>query len=221
MIRNQTRTCLSLPLFINQRNRHLIFILLFAAAALLYLTSNRYHITAPRYLTMSRIDSAIPFIPGTIWIYLSDYILFFVLYLLIKNLLTVHKLFYSIIFLQGVSVAIFLVWPTTYPRGLFPMPENLDVVTYYIFDSLRQTDTAANCCPSLHISCVFMTVLISRDERRKFFPLFLLWGTAIAISTLTTKQHYLIDIIAGLALGVFSWVIFHRCIKYRPLNRDQ
>jgi membrane-associated phospholipid phosphatase len=66
-----------------------------------------------------------------------------------------------------------------------------------------------------------MTVLISRDERRKFFPLFLLWGTAIAISTLTTKQHYLIDIIAGLALGVFSWVIFHRCIKYRPLNRDQ
>jgi len=211
------QTPVVLPLLISHENKYVMGILLFVTAAFLYLASNHFYFTAPQYLTMSPLENSIPFLPHTIWIYLSEYILFVVLYFLCRDIENLNRFFYSFIFMQLTSVLIFCLWPTIYPRELFPIPEDIDWITYFIFDSLRRAETAASCCPSLHVSSVYLSIFIFLKEQRNKLPFFLIWGTAIALSTLTTKQHYLADIVAGLIMAVLSFCIFRFCFKYRRI----
>jgi len=205
----------SLPLFINRGNKNLCGVILFLTAAGLYLPSNHIHIFPPQYLPMSWVDLAVPFMPNTMWIYISEYIFFITVYWASRNYMNLNKYFYSFLALQSVSVAIFWIWPTTYPRSDFPLPEDLGPITHAVFSWLRTTDTPANCCPSLHVSSVYLSTFIFLDEQKKKFPFFFCWGTAIAVSTLTTKQHYLVDVVAGLVMAVAFYWVFHKLIPYR------
>lgn len=209
----------SLPLFVSIENKYTVGFILFVYAAAIYLTSNHFHFFPPQLLPMSWVDLTVPFIPETVWIYISEYLFFATVYICCKDMVNCNKYIYSFLALQTVSVLIFWIWPTTYPRDQFPLPEDLDALTYYAFNSLRQADTPANCCPSLHVSSIYLSTFIFLDEQRKKFPFFFIWGTAIAASTLTTKQHYLVDVIAGFLMAVISYWIFHKLVSYRPIHR--
>ncbi len=210
-------TPIVLPLLISHENKYKMAILLFITATFLYLASNHFHFTTPVYLTLSTLENSIPFLPYTIWIYLSEYILFGVIFFLCRDTENLNWCFYAFLFMQLTSVLIFCLWPTIYPRELFPIPEDTDCITYFIFDSLRRTDTAASCFPSLHVSSVYLSIFIFLKEQRNKLPFFLIWSTAIALSTLTTKQHYLADIVAGLIMAVLSFCIFRFCFIYRQI----
>jgi membrane-associated phospholipid phosphatase len=208
----------ALPLIINEENRHPIVFVFGIMGVLLYVGSNHFHFSSPRLLPMSWVDYGTPFIPQTVWIYISEYVFFIAVYFNCKDMINLNKYVYSIMGLQIVSVIIFMIWPTTYPRELFPIPKNIDFFTYFIFNSLRTADTPASCCPSLHVSSVYLSSYVFLDDQRKKFPFFFLWGTLIAISTLTTKQHYLIDVISGLFMSIGTYGIFHKLFNYRPAN---
>ncbi|MBI2711677.1 MAG: phosphatase PAP2 family protein [Bdellovibrio sp.] len=203
-----------LPIFLTKKNKYPYGVVLFVLAALLYLPSNHIHFFEPRLLPFWWIDRAVPFIPETVWIYTSEYYFFIVVYLTCKDIVNLNKYFYSFLVLQAVCVLMFWVWPTTYPRDIFPLPSDLDPLTHFIFSSLRAADTPANCCPSLHVSSVYLSSFIFLDDQRKKFPFFFLWATAIAVTTLTTKQHYLVDVIAGLLMALLSYWVFHKYVPY-------
>jgi hypothetical protein len=207
-----------LPLFITQRNKWFVGPLLAAIAVFLYLSSNHIHVFEPQMLPMWWIDRSVPFVPQTVLIYASEYLLFFVVYAMCKDVLNANKYAYSFCMLQVFSVMIFWIWPTTYPRELFPLPTGLDPITHWVFSTLRATDSPANCCPSLHVSSVYLSSFVFRDEQREKFPFFFLWATAIGLSTLTTKQHYAIDVVTGLFMAVLFHWIFHRFFNYRPMR---
>jgi membrane-associated phospholipid phosphatase len=116
--------------------------------------------------------------------------------------------------LQSVTLFIFSVWPTTYPREIFPLTENMNSVVYYGFSVLRYVDTPASCFPSLHVGAVFLASFIFLNESRKKFIIFLAWAALISISTLTTKQHYAVDVIAGFLLAFGMHWIFVKKISY-------
>ncbi len=206
---------LSLPIFISAENKGRVGLWLAVIATALYVGSNHFHMFAPRLLPFWWVDEAVPFLPWSVWLYISEYIFFPAVYFSSRDLNNLNKYFYSFLFLQSLSVLIFIIWPTTYPRELFPLSSDLDPLTFFVFSSLRAADTAANCCPSLHVSSVYLSSFIFLDDQRQKFPYFFVWGSLIAASTLTTKQHYMVDVIAGflMALGVY-W-IFHRYIAYR------
>lgn len=210
-----------LPLLINEDNKYPAGLAIFVSASVLYLASNHFHVFAPIELQRTWVDLAVPFMPNTVWIYLSEYLFFPVVYVACRDTANLSKYMYSFLSLQLVSCLVFVAWPTTYPRDLFPLPDGLNALTAYVFSALRQTDTPANCCPSLHVSSVYLATLPLLDEgpeaRRKYFPVFFAWATAIAVSTLTTKQHYLIDVVAGFALGLAHFFFYHRYLKYRRL----
>jgi len=42
-------------------------------------------------------------------------------------------------------------------------------------------------------------------QNRRIGLLFLLWTAAIALSTLTTKQHYVMDVLSGFAIATVSY----------------
>ncbi|OFZ55288.1 MAG: hypothetical protein A2428_09095 [Bdellovibrionales bacterium RIFOXYC1_FULL_54_43] len=208
-----------LPLFLTKENKWSVGWLMATMATVLYLTSNHFHFFPPQYLPMSWVDQVVPFVPLTIWIYLSEYLFFVTIYFLCKDMANANKYLYSFFACQTVSVLIFWIWPTTYPRELFPLiREQLDPLTYFAFNALRSADTPANCCPSLHVSSVYLSSFIYLDDQPKKFPLFFIWASLIALSTLTTKQHYLIDVVAGLFMAMTFYWIFHRYIPYRRVK---
>jgi membrane-associated phospholipid phosphatase len=65
------------------------------------------------------------------------------------------------------------------------------------------------------VSSVFLCSFIYLEEKRKLFPLFLAWAIIIAVSTLTTKQHYLIDVMTGLMMALAYYGIFYRYLPYK------
>ena len=212
---NDSTRARGLPVFLTHQNKFPVGLLIAVLGAIPYVLTNHFPLTPPVQLTMTRWDSAIPFIPETIWIYLSEYLYFFVAYVLCRDLLNANKMLYAYFFLQLVCCAFFLAWPTTYPRELFPLPESLDPLSNFMFTQLRIADSPNNCCPSLHVSGVYLVSLVFLDDRRRVFPWIFGWATAIALATLTTKQHYIVDVVAGfgVALGLF-WLV-QRKMPYR------
>jgi membrane-associated phospholipid phosphatase len=205
----------ALPLFLTRRSKFPMGALMFGLAVALYLPVNHFPAFEPQLLPLSWADRAVPFLPNSVWIYLSEWIFFIVVYALARDLNNTNKYIYSFLGLQLLSVAIFWVWPTTYPRGGFPLPDDLNALTYYAFSNLRTIDTPGNCCPSLHVSSCYLSSFIFLDEQRGKFPFFFIWATLIALSTLTTKQHYVIDLVTGLLLALICYWFFHRYVDYR------
>ena len=209
-----SRLNLSLPLFLTPANKYWMGFFLYCITVILYLTSNHFHLSSPQLLPLSWVDKVVPFLPNTVWIYLSEYAFFVVVYLSCNDIINLNKYFYSFLALQLVSVLIFWMLPTTYPRDQFPLTSDLDALTYGVFYLLRKMDTPANCCPSLHVSSVYLSTFLFLDEQRKKFLFFFIWGTAISLSTLTTKQHYLVDVFSGFFMAAAIYWLFHKYITY-------
>lgn len=205
----------SLPIFLNRENKYPIGWAACFFAAVLYMTSNHFHIFPPRLLPISWIDDSVPFLPSTIWVYGTQGPFFAAVYMTCRDMVNLNKSIYSLLALEILSVTIFWIWPTTYPRDHFPLPHDLNPATYYFFDWMRKVDDPSNCCPSLHVSGVFLASFIFLNEQRKKFPFFFVWGCLLAASTLTTKQHYWVDVVTGFFLAVAMFWIFHRYISYR------
>lgn len=212
----------TLPLLLNEQNRFNAGFIALLGVGILYLITNHIHMAPPQLLEMSRLDLMIPFIPGTIWLYHSDILLFIATFLLCKDLLTANKYLYAFVGIHILSNIVFLAWPTTYPRNEFLLnPATTDSWTYAFFAHFRSIETPANCFPSLHVGSVFVSAFSLLDRKRWIYYPFLLWAIAVSISTLTTKQHYIQDVFAGLFLAVLMYGIFFRTVSYRPTEAIQ
>jgi membrane-associated phospholipid phosphatase len=208
----------TLPLFLTTKWKYPAGAVAFLLGFFMYHFTNHYPVFTPRELPLLPIDHALPFIPWTVLIYVSEYFFFVVVYMTCRDMENVNKYIYSFLTTQGFSCLIFLFFPTIFPRELFPIPEGTHPAIDAIWFWLRNADAPTNCFPSLHVSTVYLSAFIFLDEQREKFPFFLIWGTLIALSTLPTKQHYFVDIVAGLFLSIAAYWLFHRKIKYRRVG---
>lgn len=201
---------IALPILVRKENRVMAGVLLFAATAILYLTSNHLHIFRPRLLPLSGIDVAVPFVPQTVWLYVSEYLYFVVVYFSFRDILNLNRFIYAFFSILVACVLVFWLWPTTISRGLFPLPKNLDPLTWMVLTALRRVDSPANCFPSFHVGSVYLSCFLLSNEGRRKFLFFLVWATAIALSTLTVKQHYFVDVVSGFGMAVIFYYVFRR-----------
>jgi len=150
------------------------------------------------------IDRAIPFRPQAIWIYFS---LWLYLEMVPALLVTKRELWsYILVLIVMVSVAfvIFFLWPTQVPDF------STDWTDHTGYTWLKRTDAAGNACPSLHVAFALFTarwlhVLLRRFRAGPFWLFFnWAWSFAIIYSTLATRQHVAIDVLAGGALGTLA-----------------
>jgi len=101
-----------------------------------------------------------------------------------------------------VALGIFYFWPSAVP------PANIDWAMYPGVAFLKGVDAAGNACPSLHVAtAVFSGIwlhwrLPAAGLGRGARLLNACWCVAIAYSTMATKQHVAVDVVAGVALGV-------------------
>lgn len=205
---------MKLPLFLIPKFKYPAGVALFSSAFVMYYLTNHFPVFTPRELYLFPIDQAIPFVPWTVLIYVSEYLFFTTVYITCRDMENLNKYLYSFFATQAFSCLIFFFWPTVFPRELYPIPDGTHPLIDGVWTWLRVNDAPTNCFPSLHVSTVYLSAFIFRDEQKEKFPFFIAWGTLIAFSTLPTKQHYSIDIVAGLGLSLLSYWFFHRKVQY-------
>jgi membrane-associated phospholipid phosphatase len=198
--------------------KYKIFLLgVFAAFySVFYIYPNFYPLTPPRHLPVMPIDKTAPLLTWTFWVYLSEYILVAVVIAVLDDWADFNswaRMNFGALFICG---AFFLLYPTAYPRPVYPDEQNTFVAL--AMNLVASFDTANNCFPSLHVAITTITVWFFRSQGRWLFVTFSIWGLAIIVSTMTTKQHYFIDIVGG--LGVTSLVVYLEPILFRKRNLE-
>lgn len=161
-------------------------------------------VTLQRSYTISLltpIDTAIPFIPETVVIYVSAY-LFWLVPIISKNIAV--KCFWKMILITGavffLSSIGHLIVPSAYPR-----PEISDAMTnwaeFLVKKLVYLVDPPNNTFPSLHVTTATILIIMMRNKMSRLsYAIYCFWGALIMLSTLTMKQHYLLDVLAGLAI---------------------
>lgn len=110
-------------------------------------------------------------------------------------------------------LAIFWVFPSTVP------PAGIDWAHYPEMAMIRGVDASGNACPSLHVaSAVFSALWLYRLLQVVVAPSVLHWLNglfclAILWSTLATRQHVALDVLAGVLIGTLFAVLALRHAK--------
>lgn len=194
-----------------------VFVGVFFAAYFLLL---RFPVFAVTIMPVTAIDQAIGYSP---WALVAYFSLWFYVSLAPSLLQNRRELLFhgTVAAVMGITgMAIFFFWPTAVPMGAGLSDKDLEALAW-----LKQVDATGNACPSLHVAfAVFSGMWLDRVLRAMRVPpigrlLNLFWCLAIAYSTLATKQHVFIDVVAGAILGCAAGLIRLRapCDRIAPV----
>ena len=145
----------------------------------------------------------LPVVPAFVAVYLSAYLMpFFVLWTL-RDVARFRRLMAVTIGVIAFCAACFVIWPATIlrsdPGGGFWAG---------ILAWLYRADQPTDLFPSLHVALAFLMAKAVGRERPAWHPAMLAWATLIALSTLLIRQHYLVDVIAGVVVAYAAWIAY-------------
>ncbi len=175
----------------------------------LYLFAGNVHFRPPWSLSPSLFDQAVPFVSWTVWVYLSQFVFLFLAIWLFDDAETRSRTFYAMVLATAIAGGVFLVWPTEIVRRAV----DAEGLTGLVWQALYLIDPQTNCFPSLHVALASLAaarLATGGDGWRWLGPL---WAALISLSTLTTKQHYAIDVLGGLVLAGISYLGIRRFVR--------
>ncbi len=187
-----------------------------AAFFVVYFQLLRHPLYPVTTVPLTAIDRLIGFWPGALPLYFS---LWFYVSLAPALLIDRRELVSYGLAAAGLSViglGIFFFWPTAVPR-----PE-VDWSQHPAFAFLKTVDTSGNACPSLHVAfAVFTAVWFERLLRqmgagRLVRALNWLWCLGILYSTVASRQHVSLDVLAGAVLGATVAGVHLRLLRVFP-----
>lgn len=167
-----------------------------------YFTVLRDPLTAPTMMPRIAADAWIPFsaaafpVYASLWVYVS---------LPPAFIGSLRPLLWFGVWISALCLfclGIYWVLPTAVP------PAGIDWSEYPQLAMIKNVDAAGNACPSLHVaSSVFTALWLERIARSVGAPTLLRWGNALLCaailwSTIATRQHVVLDVIAGIAVGL-------------------
>ncbi|MCO5142428.1 MAG: phosphatase PAP2 family protein [Oligoflexia bacterium] len=203
------------PLLVKDRfTKWLYFFIGGASTLILYQISNRAHLYEPALLQFDFIDNIMPFWPWTIWIYFTEYVIFICAYFGLRSKELITKYFYSYMVILIFSVIVFVFYPVTFPRNDY-LVETSSISTFALNFLRNYMDSPANCLPSLHVSSCFISSFCFWQESKKKATFYALWSVLVSISTMTTKQHYFIDVWTAVILTVVVYIFFFYFVRLR------
>jgi PAP2 superfamily len=190
------------------RHTGLALLLGYALFCLLYLGSHALRLRAPLPLQRGALEQAIPLIDWSIWIYFSQFLLLPAAIVLARDTHQRSRLFYACLLATLIAALFFLLLPTELARPTQPQAG----LTGLAWAALFASDVSGNCFPSLHAALAVLSGF-ALWQRGWQVPA-VLWPLAIAVATLTTRQHVLWDTLAGMALAVLAWTFTPRLFRY-------
>ena len=168
---------------------------------------------------MFAFEKDIPFVPASVWYYLLGMYAPFVF--VVEMMRTKKSFFVAMLgtYLSAfICFAFFIFFPMSYPRpplefahaGMLSSPIwhiPGDLFSLKGMEFIYQMDSSSNTFPSLHIVYSMIFALALREEYPKYSTVFYLNAFIVFLTTLTTKQHFVMDGITGAGVAMLCmWV---------------
>lgn len=152
-------------------------------------------------------DGFIPLQPAWALVYGSLYLFVLLPFLILRDADDIRRTALAYLTLWITAYICFIAYPTAAPH-----PEKLIAHDFFAWDlqMIYSADVPANCFPSLHVAQSVLSAFICFRIHRRVGIAALLWASLIALSTLFTKQHYVADVIAGIAMACVAYAVFLR-----------
>jgi hypothetical protein len=152
-------------------------------------------------------EKSIPFIPLSIIPYMASGFFFCLVFFSCKNKHQLKILTWRMLFVTIIAGLFFVTVPL---RFSLTKPDVSNSILNLPFSFLQTFDSPFNQSPSLHIAFAFIFWSVFKDLT-KWRTFLLIWLILLGISTLTTFQHHVIDLLTGAILAHVSFII----IPYR------
>lgn len=161
----------------------------------------------PTYTPEVALDRAVPLQPAWVIVYGSLYVVVLLPLLVVRHRALWRRAMQAYLLVMVVSYAGFLLFPTLAPR-----PDDVvrDGFAAWALRLVYAIDPPHGCFPSLHVAYAFVSALTCFRVDRGVGVAASLWAALIAVSTLYTKQHYVVDVIAGGLAAYGAYLLFLR-----------
>jgi membrane-associated phospholipid phosphatase len=119
-----------------------------------------------------------------------------------------------------IGLAIFLALPTKVPDF------GVDWSLYPLLAFLKRVDVSGNACPSLHAAFAVFTAVVLHTQLtamrapRIFLAGNVLWCLGIVYSTLSTRQHVALDVVAGSVLAGAASMAYVGAVRVKMARRS-
>jgi membrane-associated phospholipid phosphatase len=185
--------------------------------SLAYFGIGHAHLTRSTELLRTRLDDAIPFWPWTAWCYLPFYAAIFVMAIAGSRRRTLFvRTALAVVGVMLVGATGHLFVGAEYPRPVLhpPYPD----LSAAFLATVQQIDPPGNVFPSLHVAhTTLLSTMLVRD-RPVLGRIAIVMATLLAVSTLTTKQHFLADVVAGYLLAFAARAVALRGLSTAPIR---
>jgi membrane-associated phospholipid phosphatase len=181
----------------------------------LFMVPARIHLGRPTVLDRAAIDDAIPFLEWTIWAYASYYPFLILAVWLPRDDRLRGDAVYGLLLASAIGLIIFTLWPTS----IIPESPSLAGATGFLWSLLFSVDTMVNALPSMHVAHTSLATVALGSRNHLWRIIAPVWAMLIILSTLTTKQHYAIDLPGGVALAALCFVLVRLGVEYWPIDR--
>jgi membrane-associated phospholipid phosphatase len=154
------------------------------------------------------LDGEIPFWTWTVWLYLPFYAGIFALAITgIRRRALFHRALRGFLVTMLIGAVGHLAIAAEYPRPPVPSPPRGPSEAFLAW--VQRVDPPGNVFPSLHVAHTSALAVILRRDRRWLGTLAMVMALALALSTLTAKQHFVLDVLSGWAIAFFvsRWVL--------------
>jgi membrane-associated phospholipid phosphatase len=154
------------------------------------------------------LDRVLPVVPEWMLVYGSLYVFAVILPLaVVREPALVRRVMAAYLFAMIVSYVVFVLFPTTGPRPAYVAGEGFAA---WALRGVYTLDAPSNCFPSLHVAYAFVAAFACFRIHRGTGVAAAGWATLIAISTVYTKQHYVVDAIGGAFVASVAYACFLR-----------
>ena len=164
----------------------------------------RHPPSPPVAVPLTALDRWFDYHPAAVWPYISLWIYVGVAPALLPSLAALLRYGAWAAALCACGLGLFALWPTALPPGWVPTPSSGQAAEVL----LRGMDAPGNACSSMHVAtALFSAIWIHRLLRAFGAPAWTrlinaVWLAAIVWSTLALRQHVVLDVLAGAALGM-------------------
>ena len=184
----------------------------------MYLCADWYHHDLTTWL-----DDQVPLVSQWMYIYFGCYLFWIANYILVAR---IHRddreHFYRFVMTDMMSRLVCAVFYIGFPTTNIRPDVTIDSFSDWMLAFLYRIDQPANLFPSIHclVSWLCYVGIRKSDKVSVSYKIFsCIFALLVAASTQFTKQHYIADAVAGLALAEFLFWLNKRISAYRIVHR--
>ena len=148
------------------------------------------------------ILARLPLVPAFTPVYLGVHTFSVVPYCALPQTRTLRRYLLGNLLIVSLSAIAWVTLPVRLDRP--PFAAELPGFGAWLLRAVYTADPITNCFPSAHCSVAVYSAIGLRFASRRLFVWGVVTATAICVSTVLTKQHYLADVAAGAVLAALT-----------------